>query len=65
MTELDKRNEIFDGEYMNGQIWKGKLKKFYENGNVKLEGEYSNGKLNGKYKEYYENGTLSIEAEYL
>ena len=52
MTELDKRNEIFDGEYMNGQIWKGKLKKFYENGNVKLEGEYSNGKLNGKYKEY-------------
>ena len=65
MTELDKRNEIFDGEYMNGQIWKGKLKKFYENGNIKSEGEYSNGKLNGKYKEYYENGTLSIEAEYL
>ena len=43
----------------------GKGKEYYENGNVKLEGEYLNDELNGKVKKYYENGILKFEGEYL
>ena len=39
-------------------------KEYYDNGNLKFEGEYINEKKNGKGKYYYKNGKLSIEGEY-
>ena len=42
----------------------GKGKEYGENGKLKFEGEYLNGKRNGKGKEYY-NGKLVFEGEYL
>ncbi|MCB0753353.1 MAG: hypothetical protein KDC52_17915, partial [Ignavibacteriae bacterium] len=31
---------------------------YYENGNLKTEKNYSNGKLNGVWRNYYESGLL-------
>ena len=42
-----------------------KSKRYYDNGKLKFEGEYLNGKRNGKAKEYYVNGELKFEGEYL
>ena len=39
-------------------------KEYYENGMLKEEVSYSNGKLNGFFKEYYENGSLKSEGNY-
>ena len=43
----------------------GKIKEYYNNGQLKFESEYLNGKIMGKRKEYYENGKLKFEGEYL
>ena len=43
----------------------GEGKEYYENGNIKFEVEYSNGKKNGKIKEYDKNGKLLFEGEYI
>ena len=39
-------------------------KEYYENGTIKEEVSYSNGKLNGTFKEYYEDGALKSEGNY-
>ena len=53
---------IFEGDYMNGQKWRGKEYSLY---NLEFEGEYKNGEYwNGKRKEYYKNGKLKYIAEY-
>ena len=42
------------------------VKEYYgDTGNLRFEGEYSNGKRNGKGKEYYKNGKLMFKGEYL
>ena len=39
---------IFEGEYLNGKI-NGKVKKYYEDGDLQFEGEFLNDKKwNGK-----------------
>ena len=43
----------------------GYAKDYYDNGKLKFEGEYLNGKRNGKAKEFYHNGFLKFEGEYL
>ena len=35
---------IFEGEYLNGERWNGKGTEFYDSGNIKYEGEYTEGK---------------------
>jgi len=42
----------------------GVNKEYYENGTLKEEVSYSNGKLNGIFKEYYEDGSLKSEGNY-
>ena len=39
-------------------------KEYFENGTIKEEVSYSNGKLNGIFKEYYEDGSLKSEGNY-
>ena len=36
---------------------------FYENGNVKYEGYFLNGKADGKGKEYYHDGDLKYKSD--
>ena len=48
---------------MNGER-NGKVKEYWENGDLKFEGEYLNSKRHGKGKEYYNNGKLKFEGEY-
>jgi len=57
---------IFEGEYLNGERWKGKGY-IYDDYRKRLlfEGEYLNGKKNGKGKEYNKYGGLVYEGEYL
>ena len=43
----------------------GVNKDFYENGNLKEEVNYSDGKLNGMYREFYSDGSLKSECNYL
>ena len=49
-------------ELINGT---GKVKEYYNEGELYFEGEYLNGKRNGKGKEYNDNGKLKFEGEYL
>ena len=49
-------------ELINGN---GKVKEYYDNGNLAFEGTYLNGKRNGKGKEYWIDGELEFEGEYL
>jgi len=39
-------------------------KEFYENGKVKMEGEFKDGKRTGKGLNYYPNGKLRMEGDY-
>ena len=48
---------------MNNNI-NGKGKEIYNDGDIKFEGEYLNGKRNGKGKEYW-NGKIIFEGEYV
>ena len=52
-------NKVY--ELKNGE---GYIKEYYNNGQLRFEGEYLNGKLNGKGKEYY-NAKLRFDGEYL
>ena len=51
-------------------IWEKPLDKFkmereyYENGQIKEEGNYKDGKREGKWTEYYENGQIEWEENY-
>ena len=40
-------------------------KLYYENGQLKEEGNYVNGKKEGLFKVYYENGQLEKEVDYV
>ena len=42
----------------------GIKKEYYENGNLKIEAEFKNGKQNGIVKEYDKNGTLRVETKF-
>lgn len=35
---------------------------YIENGNLKYETNFKNGKIEGIFKEYHENGNISVEA---
>jgi len=41
---------------------KGKGKEYYDNGELKFEGQYLNGRKHGKGKEYNKNGELNIKV---
>ena len=68
MDEM-KKNQIINLEKIKSSYiinkGKGYIKKYYDNGNIRFEGEYLNGKRNGKGKEYYYDGKLKFEGEYL
>ena len=53
--EYHENKSIFEGEYKEGKIIKGKGKIYNNDGNLLFEGEYIDGKRNGKVIEYYEN----------
>ena len=60
-TKFDKNGDIlYKFNNINGQG-----KEYFDDGKLKFEGEYLNGKRNGKGKEYYKNGLLEFEGEYL
>ena len=42
----------------------GKYKEYYENGNLKIEGQYQNGNMKGIWKEYHKNEKLKKEVNY-
>lgn len=42
----------------------GKYKEYYENGNIRLTGQYKNGERVGKWIEYHQNGKVSREKIY-
>ena len=49
-------------ELINGN---GKVKEYYNDCQLRFEGEYLNGKKHGNVKEYFSEGKLSFEGEYL
>ena len=54
IVEVDKETGKPDGSY----------KEFYENGNLKVEGNFKEGKQHGSYKKYYSNGEIHIKGSY-
>ena len=43
----------------------GSIKEYYENGQLKSEGNVVTGQQNGIWKYYYENGQLEFEGNYI
>ena len=63
--EYNKERLIFEGEYLNGKRWKGKIKEYDNDKNfIEFEGELVNGCRNGKGKAYSDN-RLIYEGEFL
>ena len=38
---------IFEGEYLEGKIWKGNVTEYYYKGELKFEGKYFHGQIQG------------------
>ena len=58
-------NIIFEGEYLKGKRWSGKVKQYWRN-KLLFECQYVNGEINGKGKEYdYNNDKIIFEGEYI
>jgi antitoxin component YwqK of YwqJK toxin-antitoxin module len=57
-----EKNIIFEGEYLNGEKLNSKCKIFYDNDQLKFEGEFINGNPKGKF--YNSNGIMIFEGEY-
>jgi hypothetical protein len=60
--ELKKEEIIF---YNMGFKKNGIDKIYYDNGNIKRECLYKDGKLNGEFKQYYENEQLQLYCSYI
>ena len=59
--KYEKGKLIFQGELKEREFWTGK--KYRNNSEGELEGEYLNGKKYGKWKEYNKEGNLEFEGE--
>ena len=57
----DKKELIYEGEYLNGKKWNGKGKEFNPDGTLLFEGEYKNGKK--YFGKLYKKGELIFEGE--
>ena len=56
---------LFEGEYLRGDKWKGKIKEYYKDELI-FEGEYLDGKIwSGKGKEINSVGDIKFEGEYI
>ena len=49
---------------LEGEPITGVVKSYYDNGNLKLEGNFKDGKYEGLGKGYYENGNLKVEGNF-
>ncbi|MDO8580301.1 MAG: hypothetical protein Q7S13_02355, partial [Candidatus Omnitrophota bacterium] len=48
----------------SGKPREGVYKEYYDNGKIKSEGFYQDGRREGTFKGYHENGSLNFESEY-
>lgn len=51
-------------EYISGKK-EGPYLKYFPDGKIMIEGNYSNNQLDGKYTVYYDDGTIEIDGKYL
>ena len=49
---------------LNERKDQGPVVQYYDNGNIKAERHFKDGKLDGSYKLYHENGQLKLEGTY-
>lgn len=63
ISKLQERNGI-TYEVNQTKGFTGKAISKYENGQIKIESYYKNGKIIDTYKEYYKNGQLKIEENH-
>ena len=57
-----------DGTYFKiygGKPYSGLAESYYENGKIKIQINFYDGKPNGMFKEYYKNGQLNKEVRYI
>lgn len=59
-----KGNLILQGYFHNNIFTPEIYRMYYENGNLRIEENYKNAKLEGQVKEYYENGNIKSEKYY-
>ena len=50
---------------MKNDLLDGKYTRFYPNGKIDYECEYSKGKKNGYFKKYTRNGIIEYECKYI
>ena len=68
MTIITKliNNYLIEGEEKNfkSNKYNGTGKHFYDNGNIKYEGQFKDGKYNGTGKSFYENGKIRYKGQF-
>lgn len=57
------RSEAYYSKYKKG-LYDGKVREYYQNGQLKADVDYGNGKLNGEALTYWENGKPKRKDEY-
>lgn len=63
INDLQERNGLMY-EVNSKEVFTGSAKSYYANGEVDLEENYTQGKLDGITKRYYEDGRVKAEANY-
>ena len=53
-----------DGEKENSNITEGLFEEFYDNGNIKIRGNYVNGKKDGVWEFFYSDGALNVSQTF-
>ncbi len=69
VTYYDPEKKHLQEDYFvlpdNNDIINGKYKRYFENGNVEVEGMFEDGVRNGTFLEYHENGKLLRKISYV
>ena len=59
--KLERRDGLF---YYNGRLFSGTFFQNYNSGNIRSEGKYYKGMINGNFILYYENGQVKEDLNY-
>jgi hypothetical protein len=60
-----KPQEIYFTSREDDQKFVGRYQRYYENGNLMVDGNFDDGKKSGAFTEYHENGKIARKLSYV
>ena len=63
---IENKSFFTDKKYfVNGEIYNGEFKDYYDNGTLKTLGYFRDGKRTGEWQNFYSNGKINNRVRYL